>query len=77
MKNMLSLDFKLEKIDYLHFCCEWVFLNFCIYFILCCSGRYYKFCSSIENLYSHCKNKKYKSIIKKKKRKHDKIVLPN
>ena len=37
--------------------------------------RTYEICNEIKNLCNNCRNKKYKSIIKKKKKVHDKIVL--
>ena len=40
-----------------------------------CSWWYYEFCSRNKNLFITAGIKKYKSIIKKKKKKHEKIVL--
>ena len=47
--------------------------NFCFWFINLCSCTYYKFCRN-KKLLNHW-IKRYKTVIKKKKKKHDKIVL--
>ena len=49
----------------------WLLFNFCICFIDLCCCWYYDFIYPITTGI-----KKYKIIIKKKKKKHDKIVLP-
>ena len=48
---------------------------FCIFFISLCSCWYYKFCSRNKNLWITAGIKKYKSIIKKKRKKHNKTLL--
>ena len=58
------------------FCCLWMCFNFCIYFIgwYCC--RYWEFCIRIKDLCKRCRNwRVFKWIIKKKRKKHDSIVL--
>ena len=52
-----------------------MYLHFCLCFFSQYSYRSYEFCNFIKNLCNTCSNKKFKSIIKKKKKKHDKIVL--
>ena len=48
-------------------------LYFCFWFFSCYSYRNYEFCNRVKNLCNTCGIKK--SIIKKKKKKHDKRVL--
>ena len=53
-----------------------MYLNFCFCFFDCCSCTNYEFSNRIKNFVIAARIKKYKSIIKKKKKKnHDKIVL--
>ena len=49
--------------------------HFCFYFFSWYSYRNYKFCNKIKICAITAGIKEYKSIIKKKKKKHDKIVL--
>ena len=51
-------------------CCCFLFCFFSWY-----SNRNYEFCNRIKSLCNNFSNEKYKSMIKKKKKKHDKIVL--
>ena len=54
----------------------WIILSTYLYqFFSWHSYRNYKFCNRVKNLLITAEIKKYKSIIKKKKKKHDKIVL--
>ena len=49
--------------------------HFCFCFFSDYCYRNYEFCNRIKNLCSHCSNYKLcKSIIKKKKKRHDKIL---
>ena len=49
--------------------------NFGFCFTILCSYRCCKFCSRVKNLRYNCKDQKYKSITKQKRKKHDKIEL--
>ena len=84
---MSSLEFRFKKIDEIRnliedinhndlmsFSSYCLCFNFCNWFINFCSCRYYEFCSRNKICAVTSGIKKYKSVIKKKK-KHDKIVL--
>ena len=52
-----------------------MYFNFCFYFPVWCSNRNFEFCNRIKICTITAGIKKYNSIIKKKEKKHDKIVL--
>ena len=52
-----------------------MYFNFCFCFLDWNSYGNYKFCNKIKNLCITAGIKKFRSIIKRKKKKHDKIVL--
>ena len=52
-----------------------LWFNFCFCFFSWYSYRYYKFCSGLKICAITAKTKKYKPIINKKSKKHDKLIL--
>ena len=61
--------------SYFSFYNYWIYLNFCFYFLDWYSYSNYKFCYQIKHFVKAAGTEKYKSIFKKKKKKHDEIVL--
>ena len=62
-------------LSYFSFYNYWMCFHFCFFFFSRYSYRNYKFCNWIKICAMIAGIKKYKSIIKKNKKKHDKIVL--
>ena len=53
----------------------WIYFNFCFCFLAWYPYRNYEFCNRIKICTIAAKIKKYKSVIEKKKTKHNKIVF--
>ena len=53
----------------------WICFHFRFFFLSWYSNRNYKFCNGIKNLCNNRRNLKVRVIIKKKRKKHAKIVL--
>ena len=58
-----------------HFCGYWMYFNFCFCFFAQYFSRNYDFCDRLKICEITAGIKKYKLMITKKKKKHDKIVL--
>ena len=74
-KVCTALNYIEHFLSYFSFCNYWICSHFCFWFFNCYSYQNYEFCNRIKNLCINWGIKNYKSIIKKKKKKHKKNKL--